>query len=106
MASGKNTPQYKKMLEHTPSLTNVLADGSNIVRLAGELVRAGLISKANERKMLNTAVDADIRAAELISMVTTKVDLNSQNFTTFLEALGKDQATYGDILTNMKKGGV
>ena len=105
MASGKNTPQYRKILEYTPSLTDVLANGTNIVRLAGELVRAGLINKANERKMLNTAVDADIRAAELISMVTTKVDLNSQNFTTFLEVLGKDQATYGDILTNMKKGG-
>ena len=106
MASGKNTPQYRKMVEYTPSLTDVLADVTNIVRLSGELVRAGLITEANERRILITAVDTDIRAAELISMVTTKVDLNPQNFTTFLEALRKDKVTYGDILINMKNDGV
>ena len=103
MASGKDTVQYRKMLECTPSLIDVLADGANTVRLAGELVKAGLINRANERRMRNTAVDAEVRAAELISMVTTKVDLNSKNFDTFVEVLEKDGATYGDIVIEMKK---
>ena len=103
MARGKNTVQYRKMLEYTPSLTDIIVQGSNVVRLAGELEKADLISKANERRMRNTNVDADIRAAELIDMVTTKVDLNSKNFATFLEVLEKDVATYGDVVPEMKK---
>ena len=66
-------------------------------------MKAGLINKANERRMGNTAVDAEIRAAELVSMVTTKVDLNSKNFDTFMKVLEKDDATYGDIVIEMKK---
>lgn len=53
--------------------------------------------------MNNTTVDEETRAAQLVGMVTTKVDLNSNNFDTFVEVLEKDDATYGDIVIEMKK---
>ena len=92
------------MLKCTPSLTNVLANGTNIIRLARELEKVGLISMDNKDSLTNTAIDADIRAAELVSMVITKVDHNSENFTTFLGVLKKDQATYEHILIKMEEG--
>ena len=93
------------MLEYIPALKNALADGTNVIRLARELEKAGLIM-GDQRKSLETSVDAKIRATELISMVETKVGLNADNFTTFLDVLKKDEATYGHILAEMKEKGV
>ena len=103
--SGKNTAQYRKMLEYTPSLEDALADRTNATWLATELEKAGLIAEY-QRKSLETSIDADTRAAELISMVTTKVDSNSENFTRFVDVLKKDKATYGHILAKMKDKGM
>ena len=103
--SGKNTAQYRMMLEYPPSLKDALADRTNVTWLATELEKTGLITE-DQRKLLETSVDADTRAAELISMITTKVDSNSENFTRFLDVLKKDEATYGHILAKMKVKGV
>ena len=92
-------------MEYTPNLKAALADDTNVIWLARELEKAGLIA-GDQRKSLETSVDADIRAAELISMVTTKVGLHAENFTTFLDVLKKDEATYGHILAKMKEKGV
>ena len=51
--------------------------------------------------MANLSVPADVRAAQLVGMVTTKVELNSQNFYKFVEALKKDEVTYGTILAKL-----
>jgi hypothetical protein len=102
--SGKNTAQYRMMLEYTPSLEDALADDTNVTWLATELVKAGLITE-DQRKLLETSVDADTRAAKLISMVTTIVHRNSENFTMFLDVLKKDEATYGHILAKIKEKG-
>ena len=103
--SGKNTAQYRMMLESAPSLKDALADHTNATWLATELEKAGLITE-DQRKSLETSVDTDTRVAKLISMVTTEVDSNSENFTRFLDVLKKDEATYGHILAKMKEKGV
>ena len=103
--SGKNTAQYRMMLKYTPSLEDALANDTNITWLATELEKAGLIME-DQRKSLETSVDADTRAAELISMVTTEVRYSSENFTTFWDVLKEDEATYGHILAKMKDKGV
>lgn len=101
--SGKNTQEYQKMVAITPELTDLLADGTNVVRLSQELFggEIQLISKSNNREMANLSVPADVRAAQLVGMVTTKVELNSQNFYKFVEALKKDEVTYGTILAKL-----
>ena len=103
--SGKDTAQYRMMLEYVPSLEDTLADDTKIIWLATELDKAGLITK-DQRKSMETSIDSGAKAAELISMITSKVYSDSENFTTFRDVLKKDEATYGHILAKMKDRGI
>ena len=93
------------MSEYAPSLEDVLADDTKVIWLATELEKAGLITE-DQRKSLDTSVDADTRAPELTNMVTTTVCHSTENFTTFLDVLKKDEATFGHILAKMKGKGM
>ena len=101
--SGSNTEEYRNLVAVTAKLVDLLADDNNVVTLSQELKTAGLISKDNSRNMANVNVASTVRAANLVDMVTTKVQLNSQHYTTFVDILKKDRATYGDILKDMGK---
>ena len=103
--SGKNTPQYRMMLEYAQSLEDALADDTNLDILARELKQAGLITNDQIRSFLFLD-DAKATAAVLIGMITIKVYSNSENFTTFLDVLKKHEATYEHILAIMKEKGV
>ena len=103
--SDKNIAQHRMMLDYTPSLEDALADNMKVIWLATELEKAGLITE-DQRKSLETSIDADIGAAELISMVATKVRCSSESFITFLDVLKTDEATFGHILTKMKGKGM
>ena len=102
---GKDTAQYRMMLEYAPSLEDTLADDTKIVWLATELDKAGLITE-DQRKSLETSIDSGTRAAKLISMITSKVGSNSDYFTMFRDVLRKDDTTYGHILAKMKDKGI
>ena len=104
-ASGKNTAQYRMMLEYAPNLKDALADNMKVIWLAKELEKAGLITE-DQRTSLETSSDADIRAAKLIGMVRTKVCYSSESFTAFLDVLIKDEATFEPILAKMKRRGM
>ena len=97
--SGSNTEECRKLVAVTAKLVNLLANGSNVVTLSQELQTAELINRANNREMANIHVASTVRAAQLVDMVTTKVQLNSQHYTTFVDILKKDTATYKDILS-------
>ena len=104
--SDRNTAQYRMMLEYVPSLKDALADDTKVTWLSTELEKAGFITE-DQRKSLETSIDADIRSAELItSMVTTEVCYSSEKFVTFLDVLKKDEATFGHILAKVKDKGV
>ena len=93
------------MLKYAPSLKDAVAHSTNVNTLATELEKAGLITKDQIRSLLFLG-DAKAKAAILIGMVAIKVYSNSENFTTFLDVLKKDEATYGHILAKMKEKGV
>ena len=103
--SGKNTAQYRMMLESALSLKDALADDMKVFWLSKELRKAGLITE-DQRIGSFQLDDAKVAAAILIAMVTIKVYSNSANFTTFLDVLKKDKETYGHILAKMKEKGV
>ena len=103
--SGKSTAQYRMILESTPSLKDALADDTNVTWLATELEKTGLITE-DQRKSLETSIDTDTSAAKLISMITSKICSNSENFTTFCDVLKKDEATYGHVLAKIKDKGI
>ena len=94
------------MLEYAPSLEDALADHTKVTWLAMELEKAGLIAKDQRKSLETSQVDAGTRFAELVSMVTTKIHYSSENFTTFLDVLNKDEATFGHILAKMKGKGM
>lgn len=106
MSSGKNTPQYKKLLECVPKLNQALTagNGAAIINLSPELCCRGLISDANNQSMQNIYMDPGIRAAQLTGFITTKVDLNAENYDKFIEALEVHEATFSDILPLLKSG--
>ena len=97
--SGKNTAQYRMMLEYTPSLWDALADHTKVTWLAVELENAGLITEDQRKSLETSQVDT---TAELVRMVTAKVRHSSKNFTTFLDVLKQDEATFGHVLARMK----
>ena len=101
-ASGKNTAQYRMMLEYEDALVD--DTDQDINTLATELEQAGLITEDQKRLSLFLG-DAKATAAVLVGMVTIKVYSNSENFTTFLDVLKKDEATYGHILAKIKEKG-
>ena len=68
-----------------------------------ELFERELISRSNNREMTNTHVLTEIRAAQLIGMVLTKVELNENNFDTFVKILRMDETTYGTIVAILCK---
>ena len=79
----------------TGRLTDIVADSTNVVRLSQEFFEKGLISKSNNREMTNAHVSTEIRAAQLIGMVLTKVELNEKNFDTFVEILKRTKPPMG-----------
>ena len=93
------------MLECAPSLKDTIARGTNATWLTRELEKVGLITR-DQRGVLRQISDAKVEAPLLIGMVTIRVYCNSENFTTFLDVLKKDEATYGYILAQMKEKGV
>ena len=103
-ASGQNTIQYRMMLEYAPSLQDTLAD-INVDRFAIELMKAELIMREQIMAIISQISDTKIKAAILISLITTKVYCNSENFDTFLDVLQKYEATCGHILAKMKGKG-
>ena len=101
--SGKNIDNYRKFVSVTGRLTDTVADSTNVVRLSQEAFEKGLISKSNNREMANPHVSTDVRSAQLIGMILTKVELNEKNFDVFVEILRKDQTTYGTIVEELCK---
>ena len=101
--AGKNTDEYRKLVAVTPKLTKLLSQGNNVISLSQRLLTAGLISDSNNSQMTNQFVDAQIRAANLVSMVNTKVELNSQNFQIFVKTLQDEEKTYTEILAELCK---
>ena len=103
--SGKNTAKYKLLIKYTPKVNKVLARANeNIVLLSEDLHNAGLISEANDLEMRNQYVSTTLRAANLTGMVRGKVDLNTQNFDKFMEALENHNDIFKEVLEEIKKG--
>ena len=94
------------MLECTLNLKSRLNNHSKVIELAKELEKAGLITKDQLQSLFHNIFCEISAASILISMITTKVYCNSENFTILFDVLKKDEATYGHILAKMKGKGV
>ena len=92
----RNTPEYRSILKATGKLTRILSN--NITPICGDLVANDLITPDQQRNLRNPNHDAIERAADLVQLLTDKVEANTANYHTLVRILGEDRATYGDVL--------
>ena len=92
----RNTPEYRSILKGTSKLTRALKN--NITPICADLVANDLITPDQQRNLRNPNHDAIERAADLVQLLTDKVEANTANYHTLVRILGEDRATYGDVL--------
>ena len=96
----KNTPEYDAILKATGKLTKVLKN--NITSICAELVANKLITPDQQRKLRNANQDVLERAADLVELLTDKVEENPANYHTFVKILeDEDKATYKAVLESL-----
>ena len=69
----------------------------HLVPLGGALLAEHLISRDNYAFLRNEHLPKRSRAAELVDLVTTKVQQNPENYYTFVRILSKDKSLYADV---------
>jgi hypothetical protein len=92
----KNSPEYRSILKATGKLTRALKN--NITPVCADLVAIDLITPEQQRKLRNPMHEAIERAADLVQLLTDKVEENPANYPKLIKILEEDMATYGDVL--------
>ena len=92
----KNTTEYRILVKATGKLTKAVQN--NITSLCVELVANELITPDNQKALRNPNRDAVERAADLVELITDKVEQNSANYHAFVKILKEDAATYKHVL--------
>ena len=92
----KNTKEYKAIVKATAKLESAVKH--NITPLCGELVSCGLITPDQKSRLRNRNHDESERAADLVEMITNKVEQDPKNYETFLTVLQGDRTTYQEVL--------
>ena len=92
----KNSREYTTIVEATDQLENIVKN--NITPLCGKLLARGLITANQKKALRNANQDVVERAADLVQLVTDKVEQNPQHYYDFIKILAEDKSTYGDVL--------
>ena len=92
----RNTPEYRAILKATGKLTKILKN--NITPICAELISKDLITLEQQKHLRNPNKDAVDRAADLVELLTDKVEENSANYHALVQILEEDRATYKDVL--------
>ena len=93
----ENSPEYRTIIELTPELTNAFK--SDLISLSGEFLSAGFINNGNAGNLRNQHNDAEGRAADLVSWITDKIQLEPKgNYRAFIDVLKRRLADHKSIL--------
>lgn len=98
MSAGKNSPEYETLRKANAVLSIAIVSCIDTTNLCDKLVSAGLINDDQKRSVTNTQVTANTRTSNLLSMILTKVELDSKHFGEFVEVLQTDLSSFGDVL--------
>lgn len=96
-----NSPEYNSILDCIPELRRSVE--SNLISLCGELLRARLINEDKEKSLRNRNVEETDRAAELVSLVASKVQEKPENYRVFVGILKKDERQYEALITLLEE---
>ena len=87
MASGKRTPEYRKIQDNYANICSTLTDHVPPGDLGNKLFQAKLIGKELKRAAARAIVDEEERINKLLAAVHNQIELKSANFYTFIEIL-------------------
>jgi len=87
MASGKRTPQYRKIQDNYANICSTLTAHVPPGDLGNKLFQAKLIGKELKRAAARAIVDEEERINKLLAAVHNQIELKSANFYTFIEIL-------------------
>ena len=104
----RNTPEYVAFIQTTSKLTSAVKN--HLVWLSGELVSKQLITPDQGKELRNGKNSALERAADLVKLITDKVEQDTRNYDTFIGILMENSNAYGDVLECLKsvytRGGI
>lgn len=92
----KSTKEYDAIVRATARLE--LAVRHNITQLCAELVSCGLITPDQSSRLRNVNHDVAERAADLVGIITNKVEQDPNNYYIFVNVLQENEATYSEVL--------
>ena len=92
----RNSPEYRAIVKATGKLTKVFRN--NLTSICAELFTNDLITPDQRRGLINPNHEALERAADLVQLLTDKVEEDSVKYHTLVKILEEDSATYKDVL--------
>ena len=99
---GVNSAEYKTLKKHTNELC--LTVKADLIGLGGALFADDLITKEQNDDLSNQTHARRDRAAKLIGLILDKVELDPQNYHTFIGVLERrDLAQYGRIVRQLQE---
>ena len=99
-AVSSESVEYRTLLRLTADIELAVKD--HLFEIGGKLVASELLTPSQYKEIRNTHNSVDLRAADLVGYVQTKVEQNSQHYHAFVDVLGRDLAQYNDILKKLK----
>ena len=101
MASGKRTPEYRKIQDNYANICSTLTDHVPPGDLGNKLFQAKLIGKELKRAAARAIVDEEERINKLLAAVHNQIELNSFNFYKFIEIL-EDYTELEELLKELR----
>lgn len=96
----RNTPEYLAIIQATSKLISALKN--DLVWLTAELVSKQLITADQGEELRNSRNNALERAANLVKLITDKVEQDRGNYDTFIGILMGNLSVYGDVVKYLK----
>ena len=100
--SNRNSKEYRSLIKATGKLAKGLQE--HITPICAELVANDLITLENQAALRNTQHPKIERAADLVTLITGKVEQNTENYHIFIRILKEDSATFRDLLSSLELG--
>ncbi len=95
-----DSQEYNTLRSYVPEVTTAVK--ANLTSLSGRLLSRNLISSESDAKLRNESKSEEVRAADLVSLVLDKVELNKENYRIFIDILRTSGAHFSDLLSKLE----
>ena len=95
----KNTPEFEAIRQNFDKIAPSLQ--SDLTGISSRLISVGLINQDQGRAARSTSTAPSIRAADLLDVVLTMIQLDSHNYYKFVDLLRESGETYKYIVKKL-----